>query len=63
MTVTDLICEKCIHFKPISGGCSAFKDFIPKIIIKTNKHNKPLPEQKNKIVFEKGQSEEDKFFN
>lgn len=63
MTPTNLICEKCKHFKPISGGCSAFKDNIPESIILNNKHDKPLPEQKNKIVFEKGQSEEDKFFN
>lgn len=62
MTPIDLICEKCKHFKPISGGCEAFKE-IPKEIIMTNKHSKPLPNQKNKIVFEKGQSEEDKLFN
>lgn len=63
MTPTNLICEKCKHFKPISGGCNAFKDDIPEIIIHTNKHNEPLPDQKNKIVFEEGQSEEDKLFN
>lgn len=62
MTPTNLICEKCKHFKPISGGCEAFNE-IPKKIIMTNKHSKPLPDQKNKIVFEPGQSEEDKLFN
>lgn len=62
MTPTDLICEKCKHFKPISGGCEAFNE-IPKDVIRTNKHDTPLPDQKNKIVFEEGQSEEDKLFN
>ena len=63
MTTKDLICEKCKHFKPISGGCSAFKEGIPEIILLDNKHDAPLPDQKNKIVFEEGQSEEDKLFN
>lgn len=62
MTPTNLICEKCKHFKPISGGCEAF-DEIPEIVIMDNKHDAPLPDQKNKIVFEEGQSEEDKLFN
>lgn len=63
MTTIDLICEKCKHNRPISGGCDAFKGGIPDIILLNNKHNNPLPEQKNKIVFEEGQSEEDKLFN
>ena len=62
MTPKDLICQKCKHFKPISGGCKAFKE-IPDQIILTNSHDAPLPEQKNKIVFEEGSSEEDIFFN
>ncbi len=62
MTPSNLICNNCKHFKPISGGCSAFKE-IPNEIIKKNKHNKPLPDQKNNIVFEEGQSGEAKLFN
>lgn len=63
MIPKDLICEKCKHFKPITGGCNAFKDNIPNEIIKNNIHDKPLPDQKNDIVFEEGRSEEDKLFN
>ena len=63
MTPIDLICNKCVHYKKMSGGCNAFKGDIPKSIKITNKHDQPLPEQKNKIVFEEGQSEEDKLFN
>jgi len=63
MTTKDLICEKCKHFKPITGGCNAFKEGIPETILLDNIHDAPLPDQKNNIVFEEGQSEEDKFFN
>lgn len=63
MTTKNLICEKCKHNRPISGGCNAFKNGIPETILLDNKHDKPLPDQKNKIVFEEGQSEEDKLFN
>ena len=63
MTPKDLICVKCKHFRPISGGCNAFKDDIPNEIIEKNKHDEPLQDQKNNIVFEEGQSEEAKLFN
>ena len=63
MTPKDFICIKCKHFKPISGGCSAFKNDIPNEIIKNNKHDQPLPDQKNDIIFEEGLSEEGKLFN
>lgn len=50
----DLICFKCKHFRKFEGGCDAFPDGngIPMQILETNKHDKPLKEQKNKIVFE-----------
>ena len=49
------ICFKCIHQRPYSGGCNAF----PEQIIFKNKHNKPIKEQKNNIVFEEGESLEE----
>jgi hypothetical protein len=51
-TTINLICFKCKHFREIEGGCDAFPDDIPDEILTTNKHDKPLKEQKNKIVFE-----------
>ena len=59
----NFICFRCKHYRPVSGGCNAFDGDIPNVIALTNKHNKPLQEQKNKIVFEEGQSEEDKSFD
>jgi len=41
------------------GGCNAFPDGIPEQIIFKNKHNKPIKEQKNNIVFEEGESLEE----
>ena len=49
----DWICFKCKNWNEYNSGCKAFKK-IPKEIIENNKHDKPLPEQKNKIVFEEG---------
>jgi len=63
MTPKNLICLKCKHYKPISGGCNAFKEDIPNKIIENNLHDKPLEDQKNDIVFEEGESEEQKLFN
>lgn len=61
MTQTlNLICFKCKHFRPIRGGCDAFPGGIPDKILQENEHDKPLPEQKNKIVFEPGEPEGDK---
>jgi hypothetical protein len=58
MQAKDLICFKCKHFRMFEGGCDAFPDGIPdEITIGTNQHKKPLPNQKNNIVFE---FEEDK---
>jgi hypothetical protein len=47
----EIICIKCTQF----GGaiCPAFPDGIPENILSgKNKHRKPLPGQKNNIVFE-----------
>jgi hypothetical protein len=55
MTETiNLICFSCIHRRNgwDGGGCDAFPDGIPDQIIETNKHDKPLKEQENEIVFE-----------
>ena len=53
------ICFKCIHRRPYSGGCNAFPIDIPNEIIFKNKHNTPIKEQKNNIVFEEGESLEE----
>jgi hypothetical protein len=55
MTETvNLICEKCKHFKPVQGGCTAFPGGIPDSILFSNSHSKPTKGQKNQIVFEPG---------
>jgi len=51
MTVKDLICFGCKHFKNIDG-CVAFDGEIPEIIIKKNEHKKPIKGQKNDFIFE-----------
>jgi hypothetical protein len=50
----DFICFKCKHFKEITGGCSAFPEDIPFGMGVLFQHNKPLPDQTNDIVFERG---------
>ena len=59
------VCFECKHFDrkhsfvPVFK-CRAFKDRIPKlIVVGGNKHLQPLPEQKNKIVFEKKKEREE----
>lgn len=53
MEAVDLVCFKCKHFNRAEGGCTAFPDGIPdEITSGDNKHSRPLPEQKNNIVFE-----------
>jgi len=54
MTPDDLICFKCKNWNQFDSGCKAFKE-IPYEIINSNKHDKPLSEQKNDIVFEEGE--------
>jgi hypothetical protein len=47
------ICQKCKHYDREKVNCSAFPKGIPfEILEGDNNHSKPLPEQKNKIVFE-----------
>ena len=58
MEAIDTICLKCIHFRPLRGGCDAFPDGIPDQIIGSNEHSKPLKDQKNNIVFTKASKEE-----
>jgi hypothetical protein len=51
----NVICFSCKHF--LVFGCDAFPDGIPDIILSgKNKHNRPLPDQGNKIVYEKKDS-------
>lgn len=60
MTETiDLICDKCKHSSPIRFGCEAFPEGIPDEILRKNKHFRPLPSQKNKIVFELDKAKEE----
>ena len=49
----NAICFRCKHFDPFTG-CPAFPEYgIPEeILLDENDHSKPLPEQKNNIVFE-----------
>jgi len=51
----QIICVLCRHYdwkKPETHNCKAFPDGIPdEILFGENDHKKPLPEQKNKIVF------------
>lgn len=51
----NFICAKCKHRRLFYGGCNAFPDGIPEEILLENKHNKPLPDQDNNIVFEEGE--------
>lgn len=48
----NLICFECKHFNEFGGGCKAFGENIPDKILLENEHDKPLPEQKNDLVFE-----------
>jgi hypothetical protein len=48
------ICFSCKHFDIETSTCPAFNGDIPdEIILGDNKHKKPLPDQKNDIVFER----------
>lgn len=60
MEAINLICLTCKHLRTISGGCDAFPGDIPdEIVGGWNKHRKPLPGQKNNIVYEEGERLED----
>mgnify|MGYP001583337496 FL=1 len=52
------ICNKCKHLRPLSGGCAAFPGDIPYGMGVFFQHYKPLPGQKNNIVFEAGAPDE-----
>lgn len=57
MEAENLICFRCKHFDPYSKqiGCDAFPNGIPDVITSgKDLHQKPLPDQKNDIVFEEG---------
>ena len=49
--MTGSMCDKCIHYKG-KGECDAFPDGIPNdIITEERRHDEPVPEQDNDIVF------------
>ncbi len=54
MIYRESICFKCKYFDIETSMCPAFEDgIIPQeILAGANDHTKPLPEQKNDIVFE-----------
>jgi hypothetical protein len=51
--VVKPICERCMHYAPLFGSCEAFPDIdgIPKIILESNRHDKPIDGQKNEVIF------------
>jgi hypothetical protein len=50
---TEPICFKCAHFDREKLNCAAFPVEIPDEILQgDNNHTKPLPEQKNNIIFQ-----------
>lgn len=51
----NFICNRCKHLRILSGGCNAFPDGIPFDMGVFIDHSKPLPGQKNDIVFEEGE--------
>jgi len=53
MIPINLICFKCKNLT--SKGCLAFDNIPEEIISGKNKHNKPLKNQINNIVFEPGE--------
>jgi len=48
----NFICFNCKHNIPGKPGCEAFPDGIPEEIMMTNKHDKPLKDQENDLVYE-----------
>ncbi len=55
MTILEPICVNCKHFDFDKIGCAAFPgQNIPNEILNgDNDHSRPLPDQKNDLVFEK----------
>lgn len=52
MEPINFICFNCIHKRKHEKGCDAFPNGIPDEILMNNKHDKPLKDQGNSIVFE-----------
>lgn len=51
MTPINIICLKCKNYIK-NGKCKAFEEIPLEIINGDNDHSKPLPDQKNDIIFE-----------
>lgn len=45
------ICFSCKHIIPLSGCCQAFPNGIPRIVLESNSHYKPIDGQKNGLVY------------
>jgi hypothetical protein len=53
MEAVNLVCFRCKNYRRFKGGCLAFPNGIPDVIISgENQHSQPLKGQRNKIVFE-----------
>lgn len=58
MTETkNLICFTCMHWSHFETGCKAFPEGMPDSILQKNKHDKPLKDQTNKLVYESVQKD------
>ena len=49
--IPKIMCLNCKHYES-DKKCEAFNVIPDKILFGSNDHSKPLPEQKNKLVFE-----------
>jgi hypothetical protein len=58
METNNLICFNCLYWDDIDG-CGAFPNGIPDEILEENKHDKPLPEQTNSLIFTPKPKEDD----
>lgn len=61
MIILQPVCFTCKHFNLSKSTCPAFpgEDIPDDILNGDNDHSKPLPDQKNKIVYEKGEPQKD----
>jgi len=58
MEPRNFICFRCKHWRYFDDGCDAFPEGIPDEILQTNKHDQPLSDQENDLVFSPGDADE-----